>query len=761
MGFQNLLARRYIFSQKRHSVLTICSIAAALTLMTVLFTGFSTIWSCLRATEYDRYPYHCLVYSVTEAQGEALAAADGIAGCELVQNPGEDTYQALLFFEKDVRDEDLVLSPAFEQAGMELEDEGAFRNAFQLNKSLMRFDFVGSDAWYEFAHFFALFYVFVMFLAMVLRLVIDTAFEISSKERERQFGVLQSIGATPRQVVGIITLEGILLSVIGIPLGILLGIGLSYGTFELILQSGILDIFYTSEEKASELLQFSVNPWMLLASAVTGFVWVWLSAYGTGMRIIKMSPMEAISSHGNTVRKVRKHRISGRIFGWIGTLAARNTRRAPKRFLITVLSLTLSITLFASFTYITETVESAYVQLTGEFDFVLYHQTDTAHPLDYKEALQELETCGYFENIQMVRTEYGEYPLETDWAVSVFIDHYNQEGYEALFSGDPPISYEALAATGGYVVLEHSALTADPDMWEDIQKVQALDTLQITARKFVRVTEEEYAAASEEEQKKMLEMIRYDAETDETSHIAYYRYEKQPVTLDAKARYTIPDNDFCEKNIISNYAVSLVTTLAQYERTYTSYGDINSGGIISCDLADEEDYRAAMTFIEKHDTLSMYADVYTMNRQIRSTAALVKILVGFLNAIIALIALVNMVNIISTGILNRRSELASMQCVGMTERQLYGMTVVECLQYVLISGAAASVLCVLLMFITMLFLDAMTLLQDFEDKISFTAPLGVVWLAAAAAFAAAFLTSYLSLQGMKKQTLVEQIRSVD
>lgn len=67
-----------------------------------------------------------------------------------------------------------------------------------------------------------------------MRLIIDTAFETSSKARERQFGVLQSIGATPRQIVKIITLEGTLLSVIGISLGLLCGIGVSYGA------SGIL-----------------------------------------------------------------------------------------------------------------------------------------------------------------------------------------------------------------------------------------------------------------------------------------------------------------------------------------------------------------------------------------------------------------------------------------------------------------------------------------------------------------------------------------
>lgn len=41
-----------------------------------------------------------------------------------------------------------------------------------------------------------------------------------------------------------------------------------------------------------------------------------------------------------------------------------------------------------------------------------------------------------------------------------------------------------------------------------------------------------------------------------------------------------------------------------------------------------------------------------------------------LNLLLALTALINLLNIISTGIANRRSELASLQCVGMTGRPL-------------------------------------------------------------------------------------------
>ena len=56
--FERHLAFRYIRAQKRHSVLTVFSIAIALSLMTLLFTAFSTYLGISRDAAYDAMPYH-------------------------------------------------------------------------------------------------------------------------------------------------------------------------------------------------------------------------------------------------------------------------------------------------------------------------------------------------------------------------------------------------------------------------------------------------------------------------------------------------------------------------------------------------------------------------------------------------------------------------------------------------------------------------------------------------------------------------------
>ena len=136
--------------------------------------------------------------------------------------------------------------------------------AEQCDRIIVLIDGIGDGAHLFKLQIFCIFFIFVVLIAFALRLIIDTAFEVSSKERERHYGVLQSIGATPEQIVRIIAYEGLRLCAVGV-------------------------------------------------------IWGFLSAYGVGMRIIKKSPMEAIITRTDKVEKVRKRTLSGLLFGALET----------------------------------------------------------------------------------------------------------------------------------------------------------------------------------------------------------------------------------------------------------------------------------------------------------------------------------------------------------------------------------------------------------------------------------------------------------
>ncbi len=770
--FQSLLAKRYIVSNRRHSILTICSIIAALTLMTMLFTGFSTVLKCLRAYELEVAPYHFYFYHVTEEQGEIISKIDYVKSCELKPNTETDDYAAYVFLKSSVEDELDALDRMILIAGLDLESY-EFTERFEGNNALMMYDYVGESARFQVAQIFALFYIFVIFLAMFMRLVIDTAFEISSKERERQFGVLQSIGATPKQVVGIITMEGLYLSVVGIPIGLLCGVGLAWAALQSVRVSGIAEGF--SIEHPETVLQFGVSPWLLLVSAVTGLVWVLLSAYGTGMRIIKMSPVQAIQNRSNKVRKVHRFTILGLFFGWKGKLASRNTHRTPKRFAITVLSLTLSIALFSSFTFAIDAFEEGMHEVFAsegmDFDFLVTQPSTSKDVkpvphMTHQDSVREMEESGCFEDIRVWTSAYGEYQLTEDSHVSVSLDFINEVRYNEFFGENPPMRYDELEASGGYIMLTMDEETARQyiygtpqyEAWVTASSLYGKTSLDVSVLTFDTVTLEEYEQLSEEERVSLWdESINLEDGSLAISHYVQRDYSDMVCPIVTACDVSNAEGLYD----IEPTCCQLIAPLSLYEKNAAFFSETSRRFSIGCDLTDADHHKTALAFFAKHNYLELGADLYEQNASLHASLALTKLICAFIMCVIAVIAIVNMINIISTGILNRREELTAMQHIGMTERQMYGMTFIECLQYALFSGVGASLLCMGLMYGTMQFLKLMTLDADFSDVINYFAPLPTVWLCAGAALLVAVLTALLSLHGMKGTSLIEQLRRVD
>lgn len=92
-----------------------------------------------------------------------------------------------------------------------------------LHTALLRFMGITSDAniWQT---FFYLVVILIAVIALACISLISGAFNISVAERVSGFALLSSIGATPGQLRRSVFLEGLIIAVIGIPLGVLIGI---------------------------------------------------------------------------------------------------------------------------------------------------------------------------------------------------------------------------------------------------------------------------------------------------------------------------------------------------------------------------------------------------------------------------------------------------------------------------------------------------------------------------------------------------------
>ncbi|MGX7418841.1 FtsX-like permease family protein [Carnobacterium gallinarum] len=173
--------------------------------------------------------------------------------------------------------------------------------------------------------------------------VIYTSFSISVSERQRQFGILASVGATPKQLKDSVYFESFIIGILSIPLGILSGLAGIFITFQFtgkLLASGGI--------KLSFVINFAT---LLIAVAILCII-LFISALIPAKQAGKVSPLQNILQVQTIRLNPKKLKVSPLItelFKFEGVLATKNQKRNRKRYLASLLSLTISITLFVAF----------------------------------------------------------------------------------------------------------------------------------------------------------------------------------------------------------------------------------------------------------------------------------------------------------------------------------------------------------------------------------------------------------------------------
>jgi len=209
-------------------------------------------------------------------------------------------------------------------------------------------------------------------------MLIYNSFSISVSERTQQFGLLRSIGATKKQMRRTVLTEGLLLSVAGIPLGLLsgcVGIGVTFHC----LQPQFAAIVPQAADAPDLTIRLIPNALALLAAAAISLLTTLISAYLPVRRAMKISAIDAIRQTGDVRErkpvKIRKQRTRS-VFGFPGVMAKKYFSRSRKKYRVTIVSLALSLLLFISASSLTyyfqksfsfEVAERPY-QLTSYFE---------------------------------------------------------------------------------------------------------------------------------------------------------------------------------------------------------------------------------------------------------------------------------------------------------------------------------------------------------------------------------------------------------
>ncbi len=188
---------------------------------------------------------------------------------------------------------------------------------------------------------FPLFLLIMGLASFSLIVIIHNAFAVSMQARIHQFGILSSIGATPRQIRTCLLQEAAYLCAAPILVGTLLGIAGSMGLLALL-------EMLAREVEGRRASVFGYHPLILLFTLLITAITIGISAWMPARKLSVMTPLEAIKN----TRKLelrKKYNSPGLslLFGVEGELAGNALRVQRKALRTASVSLLLSMTAFA------------------------------------------------------------------------------------------------------------------------------------------------------------------------------------------------------------------------------------------------------------------------------------------------------------------------------------------------------------------------------------------------------------------------------
>ncbi|HJB91855.1 MAG TPA: ABC transporter permease [Candidatus Eisenbergiella merdigallinarum] len=177
-----------------------------------------------------------------------------------------------------------------------------------------------------------------------LVLMLHSAFSITMNNRLHQLGILESAGATPRQIRSALVEETLLTAPLPLLAGTAAGVGAGWLLWRFLVSYG------TTIRDPDYRIVFSWHPLLLAgclgASLLTLAVSTWIPA----RKLSRISPLDAIRWGGEApVVRMRRFRLLSALAGVSGELAQKSIYARRKAFRTSTLSLFLSFLVFTTF----------------------------------------------------------------------------------------------------------------------------------------------------------------------------------------------------------------------------------------------------------------------------------------------------------------------------------------------------------------------------------------------------------------------------
>lgn len=590
-------------------------------------------------------------------------------------------------------------------------------NAYEFNSILLSMKGYGSNEATNTVIFsLAVIIIIIVMLASVF--VIRNSFAISITEKTSMYGMLASVGATKRQIRRNVLFEGFILGLIGIPLGILLGLGVN-AILITILNSVLSDML------SGATFVFVTPTIPIICAIVLSAVTIFLSSFFIALRASRIPPLVAI--RGNKDIKVKNNKpyrtskLTKKLFGVGGEIASKSLKRSRKKYRTTVISIVVSVAMFIAV--------SAFMDYGMTYTEHYYGNADYSYMvsgIDTKQA-QTIEKMPEIENYLTVGSQYG--CVSADVPV-------NECGENFLYDnadGTKSFSVE-------FLEFEH-------DTFVQICRELKLDYNKVKGGVLVysQVTPDNSESGNSSKPMKLF------GKTAPTKFIVYGNeliagklkvssvFDEIPKSADS----VIGEGTILGQGLIIGEQGVISPQLGEHKCYITLYANTSNHTSLTNRIESMEGVDDSIYIYDYEETV----------RQFNAVMLIVGIFVYGFIGVISLIGLTNIFNTISTNMQLRSKEFASLKSIGMTKKEFNRMIRLESLMYGIKS---------LLIGIPLGIAGVFAIFSAFSNgnvPMSFVFPWKAILISIAAVFIVVWLIMKYSISKVNKQNIIETIRN--
>ena len=527
-------------------------------------------------------------------------------------------------------------------------------------------------------------------------LLIYNIFDIGVMQDIQEFGIMKTIGMTGKQIKRLMRRQVLLLSLIGIPIGLLVGYGLG-----VLLLPVILKNWEYSEEELT--IVQSVHPSIFILTVLFVLLTVFLSMRRPSKKAAKYSAIET-AKYTEVKKKTAEKDIRS-----IKNIARSNLLRNKKRTVLVFTSLILSVVFVNSLWIISDSFdEEKYVNAQMRRDY-LVASTDTLNPsIGYvkpsaslnEEAIQELEKNAMIKNgtklyKNTIDDSVYNSNISYDWGVKVIdvtipsievdgvITNSATTNYGSLTVGKDNRPVCNVCGISENFLKKMEILEGEKNIDEIKEKLKSGDYILV-------------GVCANNKGKPRMSDIENSPKVGDS--VTIYKDGKPIKKVEVLSQILTIYSEQISGGSSTGSGTILGTWFYLGEDLFKElYGE---GNLVNYSFdADEKDAPAVNRMLQ--EISKEFSDVgfettEQRHSEIENYRMLVRILCVLIGGILGVIGIVNLVNIIFTNLIVRNRELATFRSIGATKKQLRELIIRESVGYVFYAAIGGFILATLI-----------------------------------------------------------------